>query len=257
MPKNPQMHTYTLIQSSRRECWESPICVTHSFFWRKLWIAKHRPALLSLSLSGHLNSGVFNSSVSAFGAGSCIAPNHKSQKQPSSSTPALLVQLLTCFYRAIITSSTKPKTNQLWTFSPPQITASCAVLLLLHTRGLSKETSASQSLHRQDWPYLGSPQHVQHVPSCSVFVSHGHCQGRQHRCFHLWSESSRQGPEWCLSSRGVFSHHASDSSHHIPWELSAIVHSQLTLKSEEQHRGPTAKSYWEHPRPGPKGEFAW
>lgn len=60
--------------------------------------------------------------------------------------------------------------------------SSCAVLLLLHARGLSKETSSSKSLQKQNLPYLGSPQHVQHVPICSVFVSHGDCQGREHRC---------------------------------------------------------------------------
>lgn len=113
----------------------------------------------------------------------------KSQQQPSFSIPALLVQLLiccgsgqTCLYRAIIASSTKPKKNQPCTLSPTQVTASCAVLLLLHARELFKRTSASQSLYKKNLPYLGSPKHVQHVPSCSEFVGHSHCKGRQHRC---------------------------------------------------------------------------
>lgn len=139
---------------------------------------------------GHLNSVVFNFPATAFVAGTSVSPNHKSQQQPSFSIPALLVQLLiccgsgqTCLYRAIIASSTKPKKNQPCTFSPTQVTASCAALLLLHARGLFKRTSASQSLHKKNLPYLGSPKHVQHVPSCSEFVGHGHCQGRQHSCW--------------------------------------------------------------------------
>lgn len=70
-------------------------------------------------------------------------------------------------------------------------------------RGLFKETSASQSLHKQNLPYLGSPQHVQHIPSCSVFVRHGHRQVRQHRCW-LWALSHQTKDLSGACSPGVY-----------------------------------------------------
>lgn len=147
---------------------------------------KYRPALLSLGLPGHLNSVIFNSPSLTIMASTSLAPDHKSQQQPRSSILSYwwVIDLLWIRTNLPLRSILKQMKDKLCPFSSPQVMTSCAVLLLLLARGLSKDTSASQSLHKQNLPYLGSPQNVQHVLTCSVFVSYGHCQQRQYRCCH-------------------------------------------------------------------------